>query len=882
MGSLSGEASPESRTPSGSVADSGEATNLGAEEEFHVVDLASRELVARGPHLLNRLPAESFCAELHRSVVESNTPVCAGLPELRASLVEARRLLADVAEAEGLGVVAAGTVPLVDPLRLAITANSRYERMLDDYQLLVREQLICGAQVHVQISNRDVAVAVTQRLSVYLPVLLALSVSSPFWMAEDSGYASFRSLVWQRWPTAGLGGEVSSAAEHDALVADLVASRTISDAGMVYFDVRPSARVPTIELRVTDACPDVDNVVLIAGLFRALVRRERDDVLAGVPAIRRPAPLLRAAMWRAARSGLEGDLLDLPRSPSPVPAASAVRALVNELEPYLEGTGDGDQVRSLVERALANGSSAAAQRRAYQRRGRLADVVDLLLERTRSGAATAPAAVHAPVSGPLIPADDSADEVLGSDGPATAYDGVLATLSRLGAGSLRHREIVRDEEQRSNGVTFGVQGEASTRLFPVDLVPRIVGAGDWSALQAGVVQRARALDAFLHDVYGERAVVADGVVPAWVIEGAPGLRTTGALMHRQATHAHVCGLDLVRDRSGQWFVLEDNVRVPSGLGYAVQNCRLTRTVMPDLPPPGGLLDVEAAPGMLRDALVAAAPPASRNSPGVVLLSEGPTGPAWFEHRMLGEEMGMPVAATTDLIVEDDRVYLVSQGSGQRVDVVYLRIDEDALLHASAADGRPLGAKLLRAVDAGRVALANAPGNGVADDKAVYSYVPKMVEYYLGERPLLATVPTYLCALPDHREVVLGRLDELVCKPVDGYGGEGVLIGSTAPAEELAATRRQILAAPHRWIAQEMVDLSTHACFDGERLVPRHIDLRAFVFLSDRPQVAPAALTRVAPPGSMVVNSSRGGGSKDTWLLGDIPTSEGGDRVRFSR
>lgn len=882
-GSLSGEVLPGPLTATGHAGESGEATNLGAEEEFHVVDLSTRELVARGPHLLHRLPADSFCAELHRSVVESNTPVCAGLSELRAVLVRSRRLLADVAEAEGLGVVAAGTVPLVDPLRLAITANSRYERMLDDYQLLVREQLICGVQVHVQLSNRDVAVAVAQRLSVYLPILLALSVSSPFWMAEDSGYASFRSLVWQRWPTAGLGGDVSSAAEHDALVADLVASGTISDAGMVYFDVRPSARVPTLELRVTDACPDVDNVVLIAGLFRALVRRERDDVLAGVPAIRRPAPLLRAAMWRAARSGLEGDLLDVPRSPRPVPAATAVHALVNELEPYLEGTGDGEEVRSLTERALASGSSAAAQRRAYQRRGRLADVVDLLLERTRSAAAKAPkTAVHLPASRSLIPADDAGDEVLGSDGPAAAYDGVLATLSRLGAGSLRHREIVRDEEQRSHGVTFGVPGEASTRLFPVDLVPRIVSAADWSALEAGVVQRARALDAFLNDVYGERAVVADGVVPSWVIEGAPGLRTTGALTHRQATHAHVCGMDLVRDRSGQWFVLEDNVRVPSGLGYAVQNRRITRTVMPDLPLPDGLLDVEAAPGMLRDALVAAAPPAAGDSPGVVLLSEGPTGPAWFEHKMLGEEMGVPVAATTDLLVQDDQVFLIRQGAWLRVDVVYLRIDEDALLHASAADGRPLGARLLRAVDTGRVALANAPGNGVADDKAVYSYVPKLVEYYLGERPLLATVPTYLGAIPEHRELVLRRLDELVCKPVDGYGGEGVLIGPTASPEELAAARRQILAAPHRWIAQEMVDLSTHACFDGERLVPRHVDLRAFVFLSDRPRVAPAALTRVAPPGSMVVNSSRGGGSKDTWLLAENNEPEGGDRVRFGR
>src|SRR5674536_345710 len=533
---------------------------------------------------------------------------------------------------------------------------------------------------------------------------------------------------------------------------------------MVYFDIRPSVRVPTLELRVTDSCPDVDTVILIAGLFRALVRRGRDDVLAGVPAIRRPAPLLRAAMWRAARSGLEGELLDLPRSPRPVPAATAVRSLLDEIRPYLAAIGDWDEASTLAEGALARGSSAAEQRRAYQRRGRLADVVDLLLERTRAGG-TPPVAVGTAAAAstpyPLRQAYAAAgDEVLRSAGPVAAYDEVLTVLDRLGAGTLRHREIVRDEEQRSHGVTLGVPGEASTRLFPVDLLPRIVSAVDWSALRAGVQQRARALDAFLHDVYADRAVVADGVVPAWVIEGAPGLRPSGVLMHRQTVRAHVCGMDLVRDGSGRWFVLEDNVRVPSGLGYAVQNSRLTSAVMPDLPRPGGLLDVEAAPGMLRDALVASAPPAAADSPRVVLLSEGATGPAWFEHKMLGEEMGVSVAASNDLLVEDDRVFLVRQGARLRVDVVYLRIDEDALVHASGADGRPLGARVLRAVDAGAVTLANAPGNGVGDDKAIYSFVPRLVEYYLGEQPLLAEVVLHQ---PRHE-----RVDRLVvADPVAG-------------------------------------------------------------------------------------------------------------------
>ena len=243
----------------------GDFLRLGVEEEFHVVDLPSRELVAQAPTILEGLPDETYSDELQRSVVESNSPVCTELTALRESLVASRRLLVETAGAHDLGVVAAGTVPLVDPLRLAVTPSVRYERMLADYQLLVREQLICGAQVHVQVSDRDLAVAIAQRVTPHLPVLLALSASSPFWMGEDTGYASTRSLLWQRWPTAGLSGEISTAAEHDALVADLVASGTISDPGMIYFDVRPSAHVPTLELRVPDACPDVDDVVLLAG-----------------------------------------------------------------------------------------------------------------------------------------------------------------------------------------------------------------------------------------------------------------------------------------------------------------------------------------------------------------------------------------------------------------------------------------------------------------------------------------------------------------------------------------------------------------------------------------------------------------------------------------
>nr|WP_269809493.1 circularly permuted type 2 ATP-grasp protein [Kineosporia rhizophila] len=434
---------------------------------------------------------------------------------------------------------------------------------------------------------------------------------------------------------------------------------------------------------------------------------------------------------------------------------------------------------------------------------------------------------------------------------------------------MRQRERRRDEEQRSHGVTFGVPGRASARLFPVDLLPRVVQADEWSRLSLGLRQRAAALDAFLHDVYGERTIVKEGVVPAWVVDSAPGLRGTGALVHRQKVRAHISGMDLVKDSvTGDWLILEDNLRVPSGLGYSVQNRRLTDAVMGDLPRPQGLLDPEAVPGLLLQTLQNAALPSAPDNPQVVLLSEGPEGSAWFEHRMLANEMGVPVAEIGDLLVENDTVYLLREGGRVRVDVLYLRVDEEALLHASGADGRPLGPSLLSAVGAARVALCNTPGNGVGDDKAIYAFVPQMVEYYLGEKPLLKSVPTYLCGLPDQAAQVLDRLGELVLKPVDGYGGEGVMIGPMASEQELQAHRKQLTAAPHRWIAQDVVSLSTMPCLTDDRLTAHHVDLRAFVLNpgTGELQVAPTALTRVAPADSMVVNSSRGGGSKDTWLL----------------
>jgi carboxylate-amine ligase len=354
---------------------------LGVEEEFHVVDLHSRRLVPAAPDLLGRLPARWFGAELQQSTVETNTAVCHTLGELGAEVYRLRQHLIGTATARGLGIAAAGTVPISASAETRITRNARFHRMLDNYQMLVREQLICGAQVHVGLPDRDVAVAVSQRITRWLPPLLALSASSPYWAGEDTGYASARTLVWQRWPTAGLSGEVSSAAEYDALIEALVASGVISDPAMIYFDVRPSSHLPTIELRVCDACPVLDDVLLLAGLFRALVRRERDAVMDGVPAVMPPMPMQRAAMWRAARSGLEGDLVD-PLTLRPAPAADILSRLVKELGDYLAADDAADEVQELAAAVLRRGSSASRQRAAYRKRGRLTDVVDHVLEET--------------------------------------------------------------------------------------------------------------------------------------------------------------------------------------------------------------------------------------------------------------------------------------------------------------------------------------------------------------------------------------------------------------------------------------------------------------------------------------------------------------------
>jgi glutamate---cysteine ligase / carboxylate-amine ligase len=846
-------------------------SRIGVEEEFHLVDLQTRKATPAVDAMLAQLDGDSFAPELQRSLVEANTLPCEALDELRAELCRLRRRLNEVADPLGLGVVAVGTVPLVDLLGTDISAGARYERMQHEYQLLVREQHICGAQVHVDVPDRDVAVAVVQHVALYLPIFLALSASSPYWRGTDSGYASYRCMVWQRWPTAGPPGPMRSATDYDTMVADLVASGTISDPGMVYFDIRPSAHLPTIELRICDACPAVDDVVLIAGLFRALVHRAREWVADGRPFPHTRHELLRAATWRAARSGLEGDLVDLasPSGPTLVAPSVLVERLVNELRPELEASGDWEQVLELSKQALVAGSSAAGQRRMFGRRGELTDVVDDLLAQTRGESlhrdppTTVPAR-PAVLDGYLGAGKHGAgyDEAVGSSGRVLPHYGwMFRALDRLGIRGMRAAVSAMHTEQRARGVTFRVADDEPDRLFPLDLVPRIITADDWAALAPGLIQRVRALEAFLHDAYGQQEVIRDGVLPASVVTGSSGWSRVATMFSQRTVRAAISGIDLVRDSAEGWLVLEDNLRVPSGIGYAMTSRRLVRSVLPDLEPPAGVVPLEGVPELLRKTLLACAPDGDGDD-AMALLSTGPHDAAFYEHRLLAEQMALPLVTPADLTVTDNGVY----ADGRRLGVLYRRLDEQDLLDATGADGRPVGLAICAAVADDRLSLLNALGNGVADDKRVYAYVPDMITYYLGEQVLLNNVPTYPCADPDNLAEVLDRIDELVLKPVDGYGGHGVVIGPDADRSELAQLAATVRAHPEDWVAQDMVSLSTHPTFTGTGLQPRAIDLRAFVLLGERAEVAPAALTRVAPSDSMIVNSSRGGGAKDTWIL----------------
>jgi len=833
---------------------------LGAEEELHLIDLATSKLSARAPQLLSRLPPQNYAAEIQRTTVETNTEVVDSLAELRHELLRLRRGIVDVAAADSMGIAAVGTAPTSAFADFELTTTGRYGRMQEQYRLLVDEQLICGLQIHVGVSDRDLAVQIMQRVAADLPILLALSASSPYWNEQDTGYASIRSIIWQRWPTAGATGRIRSAREYDELITDLINTGVIADEKMAYFDVRPSAHVPTLELRTCDACPLVDDAIAIAGLFRAMVRAAEQNIANGRPFDPVPPPVHRAAIWQAARAGLTGMLLDNSRHPRPLPARRAVKSLLWRLRPQLHELGDWDAVKELVKNTLARGNSADRQRAAYAERGGLGDVVSLVVEETQ-GPPGGPQPAVAPLRRYRVRAGDEA--VGPSYRPRPVYADMVEYFRRTGERELNSLKQARRDWIDNSGLTFGVNGEK--RRFSVDLVPRVITPHEWQALRVGLIQRARAIELFLRDIYGTQRIVADGTVSKELVEGSPGWRPEAARLPSGAVRAPIMGFDLVRNEFGGWRVLEDNVRNPSGAAYAIAIRDLMDACVPDLPRPSGLLSPASALPVMRDCLLAHAPPGGT----AALLSSGPSASAWFEHRLLAERGGLLLVLADDLAVQSREVR--HRDSGERIDALYLRLDVE-LIDLVDAGGRPIGAEIFDIAAADGVVLANAPGNGVADDKAMYCYVPELIGYYLGEHPSLEAVPTYRTSDEAEARTVLDRVGELVTKPVNGHGGIDVLIGPDASAAEVAARRRAISANPSAWVAQEVVALSSHPTLSGTSLQPRHVDLRAFVYLrGTEPEdctLADLALTRVAPEGSLVVNSSRGGGAKDTWIIGE--------------
>jgi len=453
--------------------------------------------------------------------------------------------------------------------------------------------------------------------------------------------------------------------------------------------------------------------------------------------------------------------------------------------------------------------------------------------------------------------------------PREVYQPIHDTLRPQTTADLAVRADALSRAYRDRGVTFALSGEE--RPFPLDLVPRVIGPAEWSRLEAGIVQRVRALEAFLADVYGAGEVLGDEVVPRRLIHSSPHFhRQVHGINPPAGVRIHVAGIDIVRDAHGELRVLEDNLRCPSGVSYVIENRRVMTRVFPDLFGTQPVAPVDEYPAQLLNALQATAPMRA-GSPRIAVLTPGVHNAAYFEHALLARMMGVDLVEGRDLICRDDVVYMRTTAGEERVDVIYRRIDDDFLDPLQFRPDSVLGcAGLVHAARAGNVTIANCIGNGVADDKLIYSYVPDLIEYYLGEAPLLHNVETYRLGEPDARAWVLDRLDQMVLKPVDASGGYGLVFGPTANDEALAAARAAVEADPRGYIAQPVVDLSTAPTLVDGKLRPRHLDLRPFaVNDGERVWVLPGGLTRVAlPEGSLVVNSSQGGGSKDTWIVAD--------------
>jgi uncharacterized circularly permuted ATP-grasp superfamily protein len=449
---------------------------------------------------------------------------------------------------------------------------------------------------------------------------------------------------------------------------------------------------------------------------------------------------------------------------------------------------------------------------------------------------------------------------------------VRRSIAAIGLEALRTRAAAAENDLINLGVTFTVYSEAAAidRILPFDCIPRILTASEWRLLEAGVKQRVAALNLFLHDVYHDARIIKDGIVPADLVFGNANYRPEMKdFPVRFGTYVHICGIDIVRDQAGEFCVLEDNARTPSGVSYVVENRHLMLRAFPDMMAGMRLRPVDDYGRRLREALTEIAPEGIDN-PQVVLMSPGIYNSAYFEHVFLAREMGVPLVEGADLFVEDERVWMRTTGGKWPVHTIYRRISDDFLDPTVFRADSQLGVPgIINAWRRGNVTLANAVGTGVADDKAIYAYMPRIIKYYLSEDAILPNVQTNICREKAGLDYTLANLDKLVTKPVGESGGYGITIGPRASKAELEASRELILKDPSNWISQPMISLSVAPTLTEHGIRPRHLDLRPFAVTGRETWVLPGGLTRVAlKEGSLIVNSSQGGGSKDTWVLAE--------------
>jgi uncharacterized circularly permuted ATP-grasp superfamily protein len=467
--------------------------------------------------------------------------------------------------------------------------------------------------------------------------------------------------------------------------------------------------------------------------------------------------------------------------------------------------------------------------------------------------------------------DHAYDEMfLRQDNLHEHYEPLLNHFNSLPAGELQRRKQAADLSFLNQGITFTVYGrdDATEQIFPYDLIPRIITKAEWDKVERGLTQRIMALNLFLKDIYNEGRILADGIVPREVVYSCKHFRRQMiGLQVPRNVYVAVCGTDLIRLENGEFVVLEDNLRVPSGVSYMLTNRRVMKRIFPQIFRNYGVRPIEQYTQLLLGTLRSLAPE-GRPEPNIVLLSPGVFNSAYFEHAYLARQMGIELVEGRDLVTHDNVIYMRTTSGLRRVDVIYRRVDDDFIDPLSFRGDSILGVSgLFNAYRAGNVTLANAFGTGVADDKALYAYVPDIIRYYLTEEPVLQNVETFLMTRPNERQHVLQNLDKLVVKAVGESGGYGMLIGPQSTAAERASFAEKIEADPRNYIAQPTISFSRAPCLIGDSLEPRHVDLRPYVLYGDKVSIVPGGLTRVAlKQGSLVVNSSQGGGSKDTWVL----------------